>query len=187
MLYQRRGSPLFVLGLLGCIAIAIATAFYVASTQYWSGQKVADLDALGAPAAVALDPAMNPVRVILHRSGPRLRRTDRASVDVTLRDAAGAEVWTEHKRWSGRSSKGKSRSSGRTQSSSVLATFDVPAAGEYRFEPSVQAPEGYAPRELRLEVRRRVANVNPTIVWTGVIGAAVVLVAGIVGAKATGG
>lgn len=187
MLYRRHRSPLFVLGLVGCTLIGIATAFYVASTQYWSGQKVADVDALGAPAAVALDPAMNPVRVILHRSGPRLRRTDRTSVDVTLRDAAGAELWTEHQSWSGRTSKSKSHSSGRKKSSSVLATFDVPAAGEYRFETTVQAPEGYAPRELRLEVRRQVARVNPTIVWTGVIGAVVVLLAGIVGAKATGG
>lgn len=181
MIRRRRVSPLFLLGALGCAVIAAATGLYFVSAQFWSGQKVAELDALDGPASVALGPAMNPVRVIVHRSGPRLRKSVRASVDVTLRDAAGAEVWTRSVRWSGRSS--KSRGSGRSKSASVLTTFDVPAPGEYRLDTAVHAPEGYEPRELRLEVRRQVARPNPAIVWTGVIAAAVVLLVGALGAR----
>lgn len=185
MFRRRRFSPLFLLGVLGCAAIAAATGLYFVSTQFGSGGKVADLDALEGPASVALDPAMNPVRVIVHRSGPRLRRSEKASVDVTLRDASDAEVWTRTVRWSGRSS--KSRGSRSTKSASVLTTFDVAAPGEYRFAAQVHAPADKAPRALRFEVRRQVASPNPIIVWTGVIGAVVVLVAGIAGARAAGG
>lgn len=185
MLYHRPSSPLSVLGLIGCVVIAIATGFYVASTQFWSGTKVADLDVRGGSATVALEPAMNPVRVILHREGRRLRSRERAGVEITLRDAAGAGVWTERKDWRGRSSKSNSRGSGR--SSSILTTFDVAAPGEYRFESAFHASDGYEPSELRLEVRRQVSRVNSVIVWTGVIGAAFALVVGIVGAKLTGG
>lgn len=181
---RRRTSPLFVLGMLGCAAFAIATALYVVSTQFGSGTKIADLDALGGPVGVVLEPAMNPVRVIVHRSGPRLRRTERASVDVTLRDPAGAVLWTEHVRWRGRSS--KARASGRSKSSSVLTTFDVAVPGDYRMESEVHAPEGLAPRELRLEVRRQAARVNGVLVWTGVAGASLLLLAGIVGGRLTG-
>lgn len=185
MFPRRRRSPLLVLGMVGCALIAIATALYVASTQYWSGQKVADLDIRSGSASVALEPAMSPVRVILHRAGRRLHRSERAQVEVTLRDASGAALWSEHKSWRGRSSNGKSRGSG--TSASVLHTFDVPAAGEYRFESVIDVPGDFVPRELRLEVRRHVARVNSTIVWTGVIGAAVTLLAGVLGARLTDG
>lgn len=181
MFRRRRVSPIFLLGVAGCALIAAATGLYFVSTQFWSGGKVADLDALDGPVSVTLDPAMNPVRVIVHRSGPRLRKSVRASVDVTLRDAAGAELWTKSVRWSGRSA--KSRGSGRSKSASVLATFDVPAPGEYRLEAAVHAPEGYEPRALRFEVRRQVARVNPAIVWTGVAVAALSLLVGALGAR----
>lgn len=183
MIRRRRVSPLFLLGAVGCALIAAATGLYFVSTQFWSGGKVADLDALAGPASVALEPAMNPVRVIVHRSGPRLRKSVRASMDVTLRDAEGAELWTRSVRWSGRSS--KSRGSGRSKSTSVIATFDVPAPGEYRLDAAVHAPEGYEPRALRFEVRRQVTRANPAIVWTGVITAAVALLVGALGARLT--
>jgi hypothetical protein len=181
---RRPASPLLIAGLLGCVGFAIATALYVVGTEFWSGREVETVDARGESPTVVLEPSMNPLRVVLHREGPRLRRGHRASVTVVLRDAGGEEQWSRSARWSGRSARGKK--SGRGNVTSVLHTFEVRSAGEYRFEARVEAPAGDEPRSLRLEVRREVARTNPLLVVIGAVAAAACLLAGALGSRLAG-
>jgi hypothetical protein len=194
--------PVRLAGILGGVAFGAATILYALGTSFWSGQQVADLDVRKGSAfevggltishtsatakrvgPVALDPGMNPVRLVLHAGYGRMRTGQSVAVSVTMRGPDGDALWTETRRVASSTSR-RSRSGGEGSHNSVLATFDVPRAGDYALEVAVNASAGAPLRRLGLEVRREVANVNPAIVWTGIAAALASLLIGFIGGRA---
>jgi hypothetical protein len=114
---------------------------------------------------IQLEPSMNPLRLNLSFTETLGIPSVAMSIDpyrytVSMRDAAGKEVWKRE----GRMSRDQNRKAKAAVSSHTIsiATFNVDRAGEFYFTADVATPQGQLVNAT-LSLRRNVAEVNVVI------------------------
>jgi len=170
---------------LAMMLAAGSTIFYAVAAPFFSGQRVTTFTLQGSSALelpgitfsrsgprqelvgpVTLDPAMDPVGLVLHVKHGTISSSERLSCAITARDASGRVVWeNERVIASGRTGRGG------VGSGNLVAMFgrmSVPAADSYTFEVRFMSQYSDLVRSADLEIRRNVRGPSLTAIGFGV-------------------